>query len=370
MVCRLLLTLYYLMLSTPGVWKYAGVLAISAVLILAGKPVIQKRGLLIALPVCFYIFLGCLLFCSSDMFLLYLIKQFVFFLTPLAGALVLYAYAEGRQIYGMEDFMDIQLFAIIVTFVLRQMPDFTPGNLLESHYAFILGAYVIYYLYIKKYPYFFVSLFFMFLGNKRIAVFSMIFSSSLLCIRYFSPKCRNILLKLLTLGEIAVLYCYLFFCSSPAFSNLRIRLDHMFSGRMKAWEQVRDVYSFQPFYIGKGTGWVLGLLNELKIPRFENLHNDVLSIYIELGFVGFGLWACLTFLIVFYARGKHKICIFALLTYTMINLCTDNISIYIGYLMPYYMMILSVLNDKVPKGRHNEQKRNNKADGKTGFFAE
>lgn len=274
-------------------------------------------------------------------------------MTPHVGAVVLYAFIENRQSCGMERFIDIQLFAIITAFVLRQAPDFTFRDLLESHYAFIMGVYVIYYLYIKKYPYFFIALFFMYLGNKRIAFFAMIFSSALLLVRHFSPKCQKLLLSLLVMGEMAVLYIYLFFCSSPRFLDLRLSLDYMFSGRMKAWEQVRGVYSFHPFYAGKGIGWVLGSLNQMKIPHFDNLHNDVLSIYIELGFAGMGLWLCLTFLFVFFARENHRVCIFSLLTYTIINLCTDNISIYIGYLVPYYLILLSVFDNNVLRGKQD-----------------
>ena len=106
-----------------------------------------------------------------------------------------------------------------------------------------------------------------------------------------------------------------------------------------------------------GTGHGLGIVEELltawRIQDFSNLHNDLLKFHIELGFVGFILLLA-SYGAVFYLVEKHygasKLKLFlSMVIYTMMLFATDNVSIYVIYLIPVYSIYFAVLAEKQQK---------------------
>ena len=103
------------------------------------------------------------------------------------------------------------------------------------------------------------------------------------------------------------------------------------------------------FAAGHGLGIVEKLLSAWNIEKFSNLHNDLLKFHIELGFVGLLLYF-ISFSIMFYLIGKRfgrrKMSLFiSMATYTMILFATDNVSIYIIFLIPLYSIYFAALAD-------------------------
>lgn len=65
------------------------------------------------------------------------------------------------------------------------------------------------------------------------------------------------------------------------------------NARNLMYDGLAAYYSFGPFYLGKGLGWITRMLQTggLKLAvEVTDLHNDFLRQYIELGFVGYLLW--------------------------------------------------------------------------------
>ena len=81
--------------------------------------------------------------------------------------------------------------------------------------------------------------------------------------------------------------------------------------------------------------------------RFANLHNDLLKFYIELGFIGFLIYLA-SFGAAFYFVDKYfsklQTCFFfAIYVYTMVLFATDNVRIYMIYMIPIYSTLFAVL---------------------------
>lgn len=305
----------------------------------------------------------------NDFSIFYCLKQMAFYICPLISAFTIFSLVKS-QYYSIKEFLDIQFFSIISAFLLRVGHAFALETLLESSFAFILGAYVIYYLFEKNWFYLGISFFFMCMGHKRIVILAILLSAMVLLIKRLPIKIQNTAVFITASFEITILYLYLYFCYSPAFYDLRMSLSFMFSGRIMAWETIRKYYEFNIFFNGKGIGYVLSLLQELNIPYFRNLHNDVLSLYIELGFIGGIMWLILYFSIVITTKKPQKIFIFALISYHMVNLCTDNISIYIMYLIPFYIIMLCLINQNEGREREHERYAKYSLDGKASLFVE
>ena len=123
--------------------------------------------------------------------------------------------------------------------------------------------------------------------------------------------------------------------------------DSFTTWRFSIWKSIEKYYEFSLLYTGKGLGWVLNWMKLNDIFNLKNLHNDFLTAYIELGFIGYIFWL-LSFVIILHriekTRGLNHACItISFFVYMFVNFLTDNIYIYISFLLPFYIVVLSLV---------------------------
>ena len=85
---------------------------------------------------------------------------------------------------------------------------------------------------------------------------------------------------------------------------------------------------------------------------FQNLHCDYYRGYIELGFLGFGMWI-ISYFRSFYkltdeARDDNTVLVFAFsaIAYTFMIYITDNVLNYLEYWLPLNLMLLDMVNSR------------------------
>lgn len=232
-----------------------------------------------------------------------------------------------------------------------------PIKALEVHdLTFGFGLMILYYaLYEKgrkRVTHLALAVIFFYLGLKRIALIGMfgVFVMHLFITR-LKPKGRNFVLHSLSVFAIAACLFYVFFIWSGLFSSTVDTLGIDTMGRKGLYEAFTDLYSFSPTFRGYGIGWVtryISIMTEEGIGvfgthNFGGMHNDLVTMYIELGFWGFAFWIWLSW------QGKVVWCqkqygtetAFLLLyctVYAFVTYATDNTAFYC-YMNTVFMLL-------------------------------
>lgn len=250
--------------------------------------------------------------------------------------------------------LDLQLYGICTAYtVLYFMLNRTGTLYWESHvFAYILGLYALIYFCQKRYVHMAVSLFYMLMDHKRIAdlAFLLVLAVLVLYKMIRNKKYRDIFMTFLQISFPAAAILWIYLMSSNFLSETMKLTDRFTSLRMTLWNSAAPHYEFSLTYIGKGIGFVKNWMVREGVFQLENLHNDFLAAYIELGFFGYIAWL-LSFLSIF-AVFKNKIrkenlhIGFLFFVYLFINMLTDNTYIYISFMLPFYLILLSLFFGK------------------------
>ncbi len=191
------------------------------------------------------------------------------------------------------------------------------------------------------------------LAYKRIAVGAAIVIWILFLLKYIYNKT-----VVVVCGIVALLLCltYIWLIKSGVFYEIAILYDINLMFRDILWPAFDKYYDIDISFIGQGYGFVgkyLALHNRLVFGNnIGGLHNDILKIYIELGFVGFLLYFSYFLLYIplclYKKRGVMVSFVFWICqVYLMILYLTDNSMIYasnqyVAYIAPftisYYLM--------------------------------
>lgn len=131
-----------------------------------------------------------------------------------------------------------------------------------------------------------------FMGIKRIAVLGVLISYVFyIFVNHFKKK--QVVLCCIT-ACLAFLVCYTFIfvlMSGDWFFNLVKMVGVNPAGRDRYFKAILNYASFSPTYLGLGRGAVNRILtNELKNLGVAGVHSDIVKLYVENGFVLFGLW--------------------------------------------------------------------------------
>ena len=140
---------------------------------------------------------------------------------------------------------------------------------------------------------------FFFLGLKRIALIGLIgvfFMGEF--IRRMKPNVQRGLIIAISVGAIVICFGYVYLIQSGLFNEIVHALDIDTMGRDKLYAAFQEVYEFSPTFRGFGIGYVtryISIMTEAKIGvfgthNFGGMHNDIVTMYIELGFWGFAFW--------------------------------------------------------------------------------
>lgn len=144
-----------------------------------------------------------------------------------------------------------------------------------------------------------LSTLFFFLGIKRIALIALIGVFFMeLFIKRMSPRVQRIIVILISIAAIVICFGYVYLIQSGLFNEIVHALDIDTMGRDNLYAAFQDIYEFSPTFRGYGIGYVtrtISLWTDAKIGIFGThvfggMHNDIVTMYIELGFWGFAFW--------------------------------------------------------------------------------
>lgn len=334
-------------MSKGGIAKYFFVLGVAGfVLLVMPKNDRMKDKLLLFLPMAFYILMGMAVCVFRDEYNDCTFKQPLFYLVPYLAALVISCYSKWE-----DDYLLCQFWGIVAVFLVNGLLHFSRTDLMESQYAFIIGVYVIYFFYKRYYYYFCISLPLMYLAHKRIVMAAVLAILAFLVVGRIikNRTLKHFIIRLSYIGTALVMFLYVYVIKSGIYVSFMAKHNINTMGRANAYTFVAPYYEFSTGFWGRGMGSAQLIIKGMRSHSFDLLHNDILSLFIEIGFWGFMIFLVLYYIVISKLTRKYDsnvmFMIVALYIYTFINYMSDNISIYINYFFPLYMIIFTLLDE-------------------------
>lgn len=241
---------------------------------------------------------------------------------------------------------------------------------LEIHdLTFVFGQLILYYAAfaphktksekIKRWLFLLDCSFFFLVGMKRIAIPAVVlFILVAWFVRRF--KKQKLILTVWGFAWVAFFFVYLYGVRTGVVSQVLNMIGIDMMGRDYLWKLANDYYEFSIFYFGHGFEYVdsivaiwygAGLINN-PYP----LHNDILKVFVELGFPGFIFWSGIQYILtpIFwmkYADEDTALLYLCNLSYMTITYLTDNTSFSFWSTMALRLLPLaySVTRKKPPK---------------------
>lgn len=236
------------------------------------------------------------------------------------------------------------------------------GAYTELHeVAFVIGLYLLFLLFMNKKRFIkntrcmtIMCILFYIIAWKRIGLAAFIFVALyIIIIRRKTARLTSKLMYVTGIVTIAICLIYVAFSTSDNLILILNRQGIDMMGRNIIYSYFRRFCDFTPLFLGRGVGFVsrqfdyateADLYNMVSI---KALHNDLMKMYIEVGFAGFVVW-CYYWLInipkkiVKYANvqaGFYSLCLllFAFITYT-----TDNTGEYYNFQMHLIMLLYTI----------------------------
>lgn len=340
-----MLALLYYFMNAAGTAKYILAMGLSAVFLFLGR---KKQWslevlLIVALPAVVYIFVGSLNALINTCIPATTIKEIIYWFVPILLTFSLYTY-YGKDMVRV---VDLEFFAAIIAYFATYYWSLFRYWEMESVFAFVFGAFLVYYLYQKRWIFSILSAVLVYMCVKKIAFLAVAAAVMVMLFMFLTKKSKVIVLTLWTMF-VSGIYYYLYLLDAGILKRVLYSFGIHANGRFTMYDCFREMYEVSPLYIGRGLGYVTDVLENWQIPTYGNLHNDLLKFYIETGF-----WGMLLFLIsygvIFYITERildsSKMCLlFSMTIYSMVLYMTDNVSIYMLYLIPVYSIFFAVLN--------------------------
>lgn len=218
--------------------------------------------------------------------------------------------------------------------------------------TFAIGLYLLFFLIYpskiqKHWLLAFLTLFCYLSGFKRIGAVAVIGSAVVWWVLGIWKKKDSQINRSLIAGSLfltAAMFGYLILIDKGLFSYLEIRFGLDTMGRSDLYNYIRQSYQLNPLFMGNGAGYVSRLFSDNKSAYFRSmgaLHNDILQIYVDIGFIGFLLWSLLMTAartILLTKKGEGKLLCFCCILYCLITYTTDN-----TYYYPYVNSAVAML---------------------------
>lgn len=191
--------------------------------------------------------------------------------------------------------------------------------------------------------------FFFIVGMKRIAIPAVMLFILVAAIL----KRKRISARFLIVGGLCITAFFLFFVyavRSGLVSRILAGFGVNMMGRDYLWQLAGDYYEFSPLYMGKGFEFVDQIVvqwfTDGIINRAYPLHNDILKVFVELGFPGFMIWSLVQYMsfplfFLKYAGSKATALYLAELGYMSITYMTDNTAFYFWSTMALRLIVLA-----------------------------
>ena len=210
--------------------------------------------------------------------------------------------------------------------------------------TFVMGVYVIYFLFFcpqerLRFLYAGIALFLFFAGLKRIAFLSLLLgiAFAIFCL-LLGPKGKRRTLIITAFAIVALCYFYIVIIQNGTFMRVCIEHDIELNGREKIYNFIANFYEVSPTYGGKGYEFCVQLLKSMhgtkdQVVDITAVHNDILKMYVEMGFWGFFVW-----IMGYYVYQTHwyisrcgelvAVCFMSINIYMLITYLTDNTMFY------------------------------------------
>lgn len=358
----LLFVILYRSFEIAGIKKYAAAILICGVfLILARKKEWPVQVLAVGIPAAVYLTAGGLMGMIHGTYQLDSVKIMMYGILSFALALAFYAY-YGKD---LKKIVNIQFFACCIVYLsLTIVYMVTRLSRVESTFAFVFGVFAVYYAYEKRWKLFAAAMLFMYLADKRIVLLGVAASLFILGVLWLFRYHRKLAYTIWGMVT-AFVFLYLFLIYSGTMENFCWGANINTNGRVEMYGRMAQ--EFSTGLLGEGLGVVENLLGFWNIEVFANLHNDLLKLHIELGFLGMFAYLGSYFLMFYFVEkkfGASKMCFLLVISvYTMILYATDNVSIYVMYLLPMYSVIFAALSggktvEAEVKGIKQDEKNN------------
>ena len=244
--------------------------------------------------------------------------------------------------YSVEDIIKCQFLSTMFIYVfVDRLGD-------ESQYAFSFGLFILFYVFnmrddnrklaiISIAIAVVLSSFFM---GKRLAL---LLTLLLMCMGLILRLRKKIYIKRIYLVFLLFLLyifslIYLYLCKHNIFDYIKTNYGILVSGREYILSLFNPYYEISPLFLGHGLGWAFNKMASYNIAAAGNLHNDLLQVYLDTGFIGFSIFFW-SFNKWFKRRDKTHVGVFLAIIYTVGNYLTDNVLIYINYWIVLYLVI-------------------------------
>ena len=181
-----------------------------------------------------------------------------------------------------------------------------------------------------------LSFFFLLVGLKRSTLPAVLLVCVYVQLLRWMHRPRKLILAT-GIGLFLFFYLYLYLTRSGILVSFLESLGINMMGRDVLWSLPNDYYKLSPLWKGLGFEGVTELVNmwyrQGLINRAYPLHNDILKIFIELGALGFTLWAGINYIVYpNYWMKKHdtetSLLYMAILAYMTVTYLTDNTAFY------------------------------------------
>lgn len=346
----------YVVFDMPGTKKYI----LSAILMLCflvrGRKKKWKPEALIcvSLPVAVYFLLGFLgTFINASEYV-DTVKIVVFWTIPLLFAFSMYVF-YGKE---MSHIVDVQFIGSCLAYLIPKGRFILETITVESMFAYAYGAFFVYYIYKKRWAFCGIAAVLMLLTDKRIVVLAVVVAVFVQGFLWIFRNDKRIGIGIWAIASL-IINIYLSLIYSGTLQAIMEGIGINTNGRIKMYGKITEWFGRKFFMAGQGLGIVEELLAAWRVEDFSNLHNDLLKFHIELGFAGLLLFLVSYGIIFYLIEKKYSASAMNLFVsmaiYTMMLFATDNVSIYIIYLVPVYSIYFAVLS---------EQKKENVSIGK------
>jgi hypothetical protein len=206
----------------------------------------------------------------------------------------------------------------------------------------------------EKYRYLYagVAMFLFIAGLKRIAFLSLLVALLYACFCILlGPKGQTRVLILTALAIVAFCYFYIIIIQKGIFSAFCIEHGIELNGRERIYDYISNFYEVSPSYRGRGYEFCVHLLKSMKgtkdqVVNINAVHNDILKMYVEMGFWGFFLWIMgyyvyQTHWFISRCGPKTAACFMAINVYMLVTYMTDNTMFYYWSSMVIRMIPMS-----------------------------
>ncbi len=204
--------------------------------------------------------------------------------------------------------------------------------------TFALGLYLIYFiLFIKNkkkidYIRIIISSIYIYMGYKRVELLAIILVYFLFL--YARKKQVRFKVEFAIIGLMIGVVGYIVISSTDILSSIALTFGINTEGRTDFYSIMSQVMSLSPTYLGRGLGFVSNYIKSISFGArgtvtTTRMHNDLLMMYIELGFFPFLIW--IYYIIIsqtkYFFRKYGNRCgllYFVLILYLVVTYATDN----------------------------------------------